>query len=173
MTEKGKGLTAYLENTAGVSSAVFKWGFGNDVPWAWEVVYSAASAGTKGILAFYGYIEEPMPDPDPNDQEYVYYWKNIPSYVHVIKDAGDQTLHVSVDYAGSYTARLYYRSLNKYILYAQQDFSHDYEARLMYPAECTFWVVIYRKITKYSEMVTYDYLGDEKFPYPPFPYQRE
>lgn len=170
--EKGKDLTAYLENTGGVTSATFKWGFGNDVNWSWEVFYYASTAGIKSNIFFTGYVEKPMPDENPSDPEYVYFWKNIPGYIHLLKYVPEQSLYVSVDIPGTFTVRLYKRSLRTYDLYAQQDFDGNYGARLMYPLECTFWVVIYRKLIR-NNKVTYEYLGDAKYPYPPYPYQRE
>ncbi len=172
LKEESKNLTVLLDNAMSTSKATLKWGFGNNVDWSWKVTYNASTGGTKATLFFTGYLEEPMPPEDPTNPDYVYFWKNIPSYILIYKDTGDQTIHVGSTIPGTFTAQLYKFSRPKRTLYAQQDFNEQYGARLRYPLECTFWVVIYRKIIRQDE-VTYDYLGDTQYPYPPYPNQKE
>lgn len=162
--EKFKKLTAYIGGFE--NSATFKWGFGDDVQWNWEIKYYASYLDS-GTLRFTGYWEDPMPEFPPYDiTSQKLWWNNMPTYVHLMHNRVDNYVNIFVETMGDFSAQVYKKVNKDYIRYNFiEQFSGNSNVRISTPPECTFWIVIYRKKIV-DQKIHWTYLGDMEFRYP-------
>jgi lipoprotein len=164
LKEEFKKLTAYIGGTE--SSAVFKWGFGNDVLWNWKIKYFG-SAYDRIYLYVTGHWEDPMPEFPPYDIVHQkFWWNNMPSYVHLTHNRLDNYINIFIETAGNFSAQVYKKVNKDYNRYSFiEQFSGNLNVRVSTPPECTFWIVIYcKKIV--DQKIHWTYLGDMEFRYP-------
>lgn len=164
LKEEFKKLTAYIggiENTA-----VFKWGFGNDVLWNWEIKYFGPLY-TKTTLRFTGHWEDPMPDfPSYDVTNKRLWWNNMPTYVTLTHNRLNNYIEIYIELIGDFSAQVYKKVNKDYVLYSFiNEFSGKTRPRVSTPPEQTFWIVIYRK-KMVDQKPAWTYLGDMEFRYP-------
>ena len=165
LNEVLKGLTAYIDGK--VSSATFKWGFGNDVDWNWKIKYFGREF-TSTTFKFEGYWEEPIPEfPSINTGEEKRWWSNMPpSYVELTHSKIHDYINIYIKSVGVYLARVYKKENDKYILHdSLRRFDGYTDVFIRTPREQTFWIVIYIQEIGYGKP-SWTYLGDMEFRYP-------
>ena len=172
LRENLKRISAYIVKGMNQSTATFKYGFGNNVTWDWKITYDSP-VSSKTRLDFYALYEDPIPSPNPSNPEYIYFWDNLPSYVITHKNVVKQIIDIQICEPGVYMILMYLKyAENDYRLYRESHYHSAYEIiSLPYPQEITFWISIYRETEKDGKM-SYEYIGDREFPYPPYPYQK-
>ena len=126
---------------------------------------------SKTGLNFYALYEDPIPSPNISNPEYIHFWDNLPSYVEAYKDAVNQRINIQINKQGVYMILMYLKyAEDDYRLWRESHYHSAYEIiRLPYPREITFWISIYQETEKDGKM-SYEYIGDREFPYPPFPF---
>lgn len=172
LRENLKRISAYIVKGLNQSTATFKYGFGNNVTWDWKITYDSP-VSSKTRLDFYALYEDPIPSSNPSNPEYIYFWDNLPSYVITHKNVVKQIIDIQICKPGVYMILMYLKyAENDYRLYRESHYHSAYEIiSLPYPQEITFWISIYRETEKDGKM-SYEYIGDREFPYPPYPYQK-
>ena len=164
LNEKEKGLMAYIDGK--VSSAMFKWGFGNDVEWKWKIKY-VGRAYTQTKLEFIEFWEEPIPEfPSINTGEEKRWWSNMPTSAELTHNKINDYINIYIKSVGVYFAQVYKKEDDKYILHDSiRRFDGYTNVFLRTPREQTFWIVIYIQEIGY-ENVSWTYWGDMEFRFP-------
>lgn len=164
MQEELKGLTAYIDGK--VSSATFKWGFGNNVDWNWKIKYFGREF-TKTTLKFVGYWEEPMPEfPTFDTSKEKRWWNNMPTSVELTHSKVHDYINIYLRSVGVYFAQVYRKENDQYILYdVIEEFDGQTDVLIKTPRMETFWIVIYVQELGYQKK-SWTYLGDMEFRYP-------